>query len=101
MHLTTQFRNIGLENFYAAIGSNLTRRELLRKINANDLKSGHGLGNEVFGYGTVEKPVRVAILGSGDQSGILIGAMNPDYIQVVAFADVRPFNQHRTFHGDA
>jgi len=101
MHLTTEFRNIGLENFYAAIGSELGRRDLLRKINAEELRSGHGLGNLVFGYGTVEKPVRVAILGSGDQSGILIGAMNPKYVQVVAFADIRPFNHHRTFHGDA
>ena len=100
MHLTQEQRNIGQENFYAAIGSNLLRRDLLKKVNAQELKSGKGLGNEFFGYGTVEKPIRVAVLGTGDEGSVLIGAMNPKYIQVVAIADVRPFNQHRAFHGD-
>ena len=101
MHLTSEQRNIGQENFYAAIGSDLLRRDMLKKVNANDLKSGSGLGAEFFGYGTIEKPVRVAVLGTGDEGSILIGAINPKYIQVVAIADIRPFNQYRAFHGDA
>ncbi|MCL2006220.1 MAG: Gfo/Idh/MocA family oxidoreductase [Planctomycetaceae bacterium] len=101
MHITTEYQNIGQENFYAAIGSNLLRREILQKVNAQGLKPGDGLGNEFFGYGTVEKPVRVAVIGTGDQGSILIGAMNPKYVQVVAIADIRPFNHHRAFHGDA
>jgi predicted dehydrogenase len=101
MHLTTEQRNIGQENFYAAIGSKLLRRDLLKKVNAQDLQLGKGLGNEIFGYGTIEKPIRIAVLGTGDEGSILIGAMNPKYVQVVAIADIRPFNQHRAFHGDA
>ena len=105
MHLTTEYRNIGQENFYAAIGSNLMRREQLKKVNAEDLKPGAGIGPEFFGYGTIDNtdkgPVRVAVIGTGDQGSILIGAMNPKYVQVVAIADIRPFNQHRAFHGDA
>ena len=101
MHLTSEQRSLGQENFYAAIGSNLLRRDLLKKVNAQELKSGKGLGSEFFGYGTVEKPVRIAVLGTGDEGSILIGAMNPKYVQVVAIADIRPFNQHRAFHGDA
>ena len=31
---------------------------------------------------------------------MLIGALNPDYIDVVAIADIRPYSQHRAFHGD-
>jgi len=31
---------------------------------------------------------------------VLIGAINPRYVQVVAIADIRPFNHHRAFHGD-
>ena len=101
MRLTPEYRSIGQENFYAAIGSDLLRRDLLTKINAQGLKSGAGLGAELFGYGTIEKPVRVAVIGTGDQGGVLIGAMNPKYVQVVAIADIRPFNHHRAFHGDA
>ena len=100
MHLTPEQRTLGQENFYAAIGSNLLRRDLLKKVNTQELKSGKGLGAEFFGYGVVEKPVRVAVLGTGDEGSVLIGAMNPKYVQVVAIADIRPFNQHRAFHGD-
>ncbi|GHT44734.1 NADH-dependent dehydrogenase [Planctomycetales bacterium] len=100
MHLTTEQRNIGKENFYATIGSDLLRRDLCKKVNASDLKSGSGLGNEFFGYGAIDKPVRVAVLGTGDEANVLIGAINPKYVQVVAIADVRPFNQFRAFHGD-
>ena len=76
------------------------RRDQLKKVNAEDLKPGSGIGPEFFGYGTVEKPVRVAVIGTGDQGSVLIGAMNPKYVQVVAIADIRPFNHHRAFHGD-
>ena len=101
MHLTSEQRTLGQENFYAAIGNNLLRRDLLKKVNAQELQSGKGLGNAFFGYEPIEKPVRVAVLGTGDEGSILIGAINPKYVQVVAIADIRPFNQHRAFHGDA
>jgi len=100
MHLTPEYRSIGQENFYAAIGSELLRRDLLKKINTQELRSGAGLGAELFGYGTVEKPIRVAVIGTGDQGCVLMGAMNPKYVQVVAIADIRPFNHYRAFHGD-
>jgi len=31
---------------------------------------------------------------------VLIGAHNPDYLNVIAIADVRPYNVFRAFHGD-
>ncbi|MDR0521627.1 MAG: Gfo/Idh/MocA family oxidoreductase [Planctomycetaceae bacterium] len=100
MHLTSEQRSIGQENFYAAIGSDLLRRDILKEVNAKELQSGKGLGAKFFGYGTVEKPVRVAVFGTGDEGSVLINAINPKYVQVVAIADIRPFNQHRAFHGD-
>ena len=100
MHLTDEQRNIGKENFFATIGSDLLRRDFLEDVNNNGLTSGNGLGNKFFEYGEVEKPVRVAVLGTGDEGQVLMGAINPKYIQVVAIADIRPFNQYRAFHGD-
>ncbi len=100
MHLTDEQRTIGKENFFATIGSDLLRRDLLKEVNSKGLTSGNGLGNKFFEYGEVEKPVRVAVLGTGDEGQVLMGAINPKYIQVVAIADIRPFNQYRAFHGD-
>ncbi|MGL4942322.1 MAG: Gfo/Idh/MocA family protein [Thermoguttaceae bacterium] len=93
-------RALGQENFYAAIGSDLLRRAFLKEVNAEGVTSGNGLGAKFFGYGTVDKPVRVAVLGTGDEGSILIGAINPKYVQVAAIADIRPYNQWRAFHGD-
>ncbi|MBQ9874437.1 MAG: Gfo/Idh/MocA family oxidoreductase [Thermoguttaceae bacterium] len=100
MNLTSEQKAIGKENFLAAIGSKLTRREFLKSSARADLASGKGLGSYYFKYGTVDKPVRVAVLGTGDEGSVLIGGINPKYIQVVAIADCRPYNQYRAFHGD-
>ena len=60
-----------------------------------------GLGAFYFGYErTLGNPLRVAILGVGDEGSVLLGAINPDYVTVTAIADIRPFNVHRAFHGD-
>jgi predicted dehydrogenase len=62
---------------------------------------GVGLGAAYFGYGaSVRNPLRVGIIGTGDEGGVLIGALTPDYVQVAAIADIRPYNVHRAFHGD-
>ncbi len=100
MNLTSEQKAIGKENFLAAIGSALTRREFLKQSARADLASGKGIGSYYFKYGVVDKPVRIAVLGTGDEGSVLIGGINPKYIQVVAIADIRPYNQYRAFHGD-
>ena len=45
-------------------------------------------------------PVRVGVVGCGDQGQVLMGAINPEYIEVKSIADIRPYNLHRAFHGD-
>ena len=62
--------------------------------------SGAGLGAMYFGYDKVTDPVRVGVIGTGDEGNVLIGAINPEYVQVVAIADIRPSSIHRAFHGD-
>jgi predicted dehydrogenase len=60
-----------------------------------------GMGPYYFGYGaTVKEPLRVGVIGTGDEGGVLIGAINPGFIQVKAIADIRPYNQYRAFNGD-
>jgi predicted dehydrogenase len=99
MNLTPEQRTIGKQNFYETLGT--TRREFLAGTVAAAAAGGAGLGAMYFGYGaTVEKPLRIGIIGTGDEGGVLIGSLNPDYVDVVAIADIRPYNQHRAFHGD-
>jgi predicted dehydrogenase len=101
MFLTPEDRAIGKENFYAAIGSEAIRRDVLMKSIKGDVASGKGLGSLYFKYGeSVPEPVRVGVLGTGDEGSVLMGAMNPKFIQVKCIADIRPYNVWRAFHGD-
>ncbi len=43
---------------------------------------------------TVTQWLSGRIIGTGDEGGILIGALNPNYVDVVAIADIRPYNIH-------
>jgi predicted dehydrogenase len=99
MHLTPEEKEIGKDNYYEAVG--FTRREFLTtSVVGAAAVSGAGLGSAYFGYGKVEDPLRVAVIGTGDEGQVLIGALNPKYVQVTAICDIRPYNVHRAFYGD-
>ncbi|MDR3198503.1 MAG: Gfo/Idh/MocA family oxidoreductase [Planctomycetaceae bacterium] len=60
-----------------------------------------GAGAFYFGYNATHgHPVRVGVVGTGDEGQVLLGAINPAYIEVKSIADIRPYNQHRAFYGD-
>jgi predicted dehydrogenase len=99
MYLRPEEKTVGQDNFAGAIGVN--RRDFLKAGIAAGAVSGAGLGAMYFGYGaTVGNPLRVGIIGTGDEGNVLLGAITPSFIQVVAIADIRPYNVHRAFHGD-
>lgn len=101
MALTAEEKEVGKSNFYSAIGDKLTRREFLEAGLAAGVVSGAGLGAFYFGYGKITgDPVRIGVIGTGDEGSVLLGAHTPSYLNVVAIADIRPYNIHRAFHGD-
>ena len=99
MNLTEAQKWVGKDNFTDVVG--VTRRDFLTGTLAAGLATGAGLGSLYFGYGkSVGNPLRVGVLGTGDEGSVLIGAHNPDYLNVVGIADIRPYNIFRGFHGD-
>lgn len=102
MNLTPEERAIGQENYYRAVTAHdhMTRRGFMAHVAAAGVATSAGLGGMYFGYGRPNNPVRIGIIGTGDEGGILIGGLNPDYVEVVAIADIRPSSIHRAFHGD-
>ncbi len=99
MNLTPEQKDIGKQNFLEAVGT--TRRDFLKGSVLGASVTGATLGATYFNYGKIGKErLRVGIIGTGDEGGVLIGSLNPDYIDVVAIADIRPYSIHRAFHGD-
>jgi len=98
-NLTPEEREAGKEGARAAGGQ--SRRDFLKQGILAGAVAGGGLGAFYFGYEkTLADPVRVGVLGTGDEGNVLIGAVNPDFIQVKAIADIRPYNQWRAFNGE-
>ncbi len=99
MNLTPEEKEIGKQNFDEAVGT--TRREFLQSSVLVGGAAAAGLGAVYFDYGPkLDDRLRVGIIGTGDEGGVLIGAINPDYIDVVAISDIRPYSLHRAFYGD-
>ncbi len=91
-------RAVGEANYYEAVG--MSRRDFMRGVVAAGAVSGAGLGAMYFGYGKVSDPVRIGVIGTGDEGNVLIGGCNPEYVQVRAICDARPYGVYRAFHGD-
>lgn len=98
MHLDDEQRAVGQENFTTAVGA--TRRDFLKAAITAGVVPGMTLGAMYFGYDKVGDPLRVGVIGTGDEGQVLIGACNPDYVQIVALADIRPSAIRRAFYGD-
>jgi predicted dehydrogenase len=83
----------------AAAGVN--RRGFILGGMAAGVVAGGGLGAFYYGYDkAVGRPLRVGVIGTGDEGSVLLGAINPEFIEVRAIADIRPYNIWRAFHGD-
>ena len=81
--------------------SDFSRRDLLKGGVAAGLVGGLGLGAAYFGYDRrLIRPVRIGVIGTGDEGNVLIGSLNPEFVDVVAIADIRPYNVYRAFNGD-
>jgi predicted dehydrogenase len=78
-----------------------SRRDFLKGTLATGVVVGGGLGAFYFGYDkAIGSPVRVGVIGTGDEGNVLIGAINPSFIEVKSIADIRPYNVWRAFYGD-
>jgi predicted dehydrogenase len=100
LDLTTENRELGRTNFQQTT-NDLTRRGFMKGLAAATAAGTLAAGGAYFGYKSISgKPVKAALIGCGDEGGVLLGEHNPDYIQFVAACDIRPFNKKRILEGD-
>ena len=96
--LNPKQRETGKANFQEVTGD-LTRRGFMQSMAV-----GAGVAavapSVYFGYKAIGNPVKAALIGGGDEGGILVGAHNKDFLKFVAVADIRPYNLGRIMDGD-
>jgi predicted dehydrogenase len=108
--LTPEQKEIGKANFERTVGTlaqlddkaaggDISRRKFMKGL----LAAGATLpvaAATYFGYKFSEmqgRPVKTALIGAGDEGGVLVTDHNPHYLEIVALADIRPSNRARIF----
>src|SRR5439155_13642995 len=111
LDMTPEQRETGKANFHRVVGqlaemsekqSGVTRRDFMKGL----LATGAALPVSAaayygYEYGKVKgRPVKAALIGAGDEGGVLVGEHNPEYLEFIAVCDIRPTNRERIFVGD-
>ena len=90
-----------MPNIDTSLDNGVSRRDFIKGTVAAGAVVGGGLGAFYFGYDkAVGSPLRVGVIGTGDEGSVLLGAINPEFIEVKSIADIRPYNVWRAFNGD-
>jgi predicted dehydrogenase len=116
LDMTPEQKTIGKANFNRAIGSlaaadadaatrGISRRRFMKGLVAAGAVAPvgaaayFGFAREHFGNGG-HRAVRAGLIGAGDEGGVLIGEHNPQYLQFIAYSDIRKSNQRRIFEDE-
>ncbi|OAI54938.1 hypothetical protein AYO44_14020 [Planctomycetaceae bacterium SCGC AG-212-F19] len=106
--LTPEQRETGKANFQRVVGqfadpkSGVNRRDFMKGLVAAGAATGISAA-AYYGYDhakLADRPVKAALIGAGDEGGVLMGEHNPKYLEIIAVCDIRPSNQKRIFDGD-
>ncbi len=107
LDMTPEQKKTGQENFQRAAEAltrdEPTRRQFIKSLALSGAVVAPLSTAAYFQYSAdkVEgKPVRTALIGAGDEGGVLAGEHNPKYLEIVAVCDIRPSNQKRIFEGE-
>lgn len=103
LDMTPEQKELGQDNFQRVSGQ-LNRRGFMKSLVAGAAVVPVSAA-AYFGYkyeAVKGKPVRAALIGAGDEGGVLVGEHNPEYLKFVAFSDIRPSNyKERIFKGES
>lgn len=100
LDLTAEQKELGKGNVNSAAGD-LTRRGFMKSMALGAAGFAPVAAATYFGYEAWKgKPVKAALIGCGDEGGVLLGEHDPKYLEFVALCDIRPFNQKRIIEGE-
>src|SRR5262249_20393337 len=95
LDMSPQEKAVGRSNFNRAVGK-LSQGPSRRQFMQGLIAAGATVpvaAAVYFGYNNDsfrERPVRAALIGGGDEGGVLLGEHNPRYVEFVALREIRP-----------
>src|SRR5262245_24732490 len=98
LDMTTEQKELGKANF----AGEFSRRKFMKGVLLGAGTAIPVTAASYFRYKPWENgsPVKAALVGCGDEGGVLVGEHNPDFLQFVAVCDIRPSNLRRIFEGE-
>jgi predicted dehydrogenase len=100
LDLTPDEKLYGKANF-TQVSDDLSRRGFLKSVAIAGGATAVAGAAGYFGYQKLGgKPVKAALIGGGDEGGVLIGEHNPEFLEFVAVCDIRPSQMKRIFDGE-
>jgi predicted dehydrogenase len=114
LDMTPEQKEIGKGNFNRVVGKladtdipaehGLTRRRFMQGLIAASatvpVSAAAYYGYNTHSFPNNMRPVKAAIIGVGDEGGVLVGEHNPNFVQFIAYSDIRPSNQKRIFEDE-
>ena len=112
LDLTPEQKAVGAGNFHRVVGK---MAEADRAANRREFMQGligatavvpitaaayYGYGRDASFTQMRGNPVKAALIGCGDEGGVLASDHDPHYVNIVAVSDIRPSNLKRIFDGD-
>ena len=100
LDLTAEQKELGKGNANTAAGE-LSRRGFMKSMAMAGAAVAPVAAATYFGYEAYKgKPVKAALIGCGDEGGVLLGEHDPKYLEFIAMCDIRPSNQKRIIEGE-
>lgn len=99
LDLTADQKELGKANTNA-VAAELHRRGFMKSLAAGAALTPVAAAT-YFGYQAYKgKPVKAALIGCGDEGGVLLGEHDPNFVEIIALCDIRPYNQRRIIDGE-
>lgn len=99
LDLTAEQKELGKANANAA-AQELSRRGLLKSVAAGAVLAPVAAASYYAYDASQGKPVKAALIGCGDEGGILLNEHDSKTIEIIALCDIRPYNQRRIIEGE-
>jgi predicted dehydrogenase len=112
LDLTPEQKAVGAGNFHRTVGKmaqaeqGANRREFMRGLLGAaavvpiTAAAFYGYDRDSSFTSMRGNPVKAALIGCGDEGGVLANDHDPNYVNIVAISDIRPSNTKRIFAGD-